>query len=327
MNNNFHIFKTFDAYNNKMETGNFFPVYYGIEVTRHCNFKCIICPHSQLSSKEKGHMDEKTFEKIVLAISPFAKIIKLHWIGEPLLHPKIIDLIKFVRKNTSAKLYLSTNGSMLSGKKSEQIRSSGIDKLIITLNGFYQPNNKILKLKKQILKNAEFFINSVLNKGGPICHLKMFKFKDNDEEINKFIQKWTCNDCVIADIMWISNWAGNVPGIRNISDFRNPISNNTRTPCSDLWFKMQIDWRGSVALCCFDAKCSINIGNIKQNNIEELWHNIIIKKIRKEQINDTYTGICSACLDWAVPSEYEFWYKDEELIKDPQRIWTGEKLI
>ena len=113
---NSHILVTLDAYRNSIVSGGFFPVYYGIEVTRLCNYACIMCPNFQFSNNNKGHMDIELFKKIIKDISPYAEIIKLHLVGEPLLHPRIIQMIKFARMNTGAQLHLSTNASLLSGK-------------------------------------------------------------------------------------------------------------------------------------------------------------------------------------------------------------------
>ena len=107
-NRNKHIDLTLKAYNENAVSGDFFPVYYGIEVTRQCNFRCIMCPNQQFAKNQKGHMDIDLFNKIIHKIAPYAEIVKLHWIGEPLLHPQIIDLIKIARSNINTKLNLVT---------------------------------------------------------------------------------------------------------------------------------------------------------------------------------------------------------------------------
>lgn len=326
-NNN--VLLTHDAYNNALISGKFFPVYYGIEVTRHCNYACIMCPHSQFLKEEKGHMDIKLFKKIIDDISPFAEIIKLHWIGEPLLHPRIIQLIEYARKNTTAQLYLSTNASLLKGKKAEEIRCSGIDKLIISLDGM-SPNS-YEKIRKNgcyhsVIKNIESFIQSVKKKGGPLCHIKMIQFNSNKYELELFKKNWSKYINVMVDVMWLSDWAGNVPNARELTHCHNPICKRKREACSDLWFKMQIDWSGRVAICCFDAKVSVEIGDVNKNKISEIWQCSILQDIRKKHIMKKFTGLCANCLDWAVPSEYEFWYTTNELIEDPQQIWNKQKI-
>ena len=62
---NKQVQSTLEAYQTQLVSGNFFPVYYGIEVTRHCNFACIMCPNSQYSNNERSHMDMKLYKKII----------------------------------------------------------------------------------------------------------------------------------------------------------------------------------------------------------------------------------------------------------------------
>lgn len=321
------IYAVLKAYQAQLISGNFPPVYYGIEVTRHCNFACIMCPNSQYPDNDKGHMDINVFKKIIDEIAPYAEIIKLHWVGEPLLHPQITKLIEYARNNTRAQLYLSTNASLLFGVKAEGIRQSGLDKLIISLDGSSVNSYESIRRKgnySEVVNNIDAFIQSVNQKGGPLCHIKMIQFKKNDSEIEFFKKRWSSYKSIMVDVMWLSDWAGNVPGVRKLTIYHNPISKKSRKACSDLWFKMQIDWSGKIALCCFDAKGSIIIGDITKDSVVEAWHSLELQTIRRQHIDNKISGICKNCLDWATPNEYEFWYTKDELIEDPQRIWFDE---
>ena len=321
---NKHIESALNAYETQLISGAFSPVYYGIEVTRHCNFACIMCPHSQYSENEIGHMDIMLFQKIIDQIAPYAEIIKLHWVGEPLLHPKIFKLIDYARVNTDAQLYLSTNGSLLSGKKAERLRQSGLDKLIISMDGDTAGSYESIRRNgnfSKVLKNVDAFIQAVNEKGGPLCHVKMIQFVANESEIESFREKWSYYKNVMVDVTWLSDWAGNMPNISKLTNFHNPKSIKTRQACSDLWFKMQIDWSGKVALCCFDAKCTVEIGDLTKDSVGEAWHSLPMQIARQQQIAGKVHGICKKCCDWATPNEYEFWYTTEELIEFPQRIW------
>lgn len=232
--------------------------------------------------------------------------------------------IEYARGKTEAQLFMSTNASMLSGIKADQIRQSGLDKLIISLDGASANSYESIQTKgnySEVINNIDSFIKSVDAKGGPLCHVKMIQFKTNESEIEYFRKKWSNYKNIMVDVTWLSDWAGNVSDIRNLTDYHNPISKKTRESCSDLWFKMQIEWSGKVALCCFDAKGSIEIGDLTRQTVAEAWHSMKIQTIRRQHITKKISGICTKCLDWATPNEYEFWYTAEELIENPQRIW------
>ncbi len=71
-----------------------------IEVTSKCNLKCVMCKRT-LNPQKEGYMSPEMWEQIMLdllnsklrvkAITPF-------WYGEPLLHPKLLDMLKFAFK-------------------------------------------------------------------------------------------------------------------------------------------------------------------------------------------------------------------------------------
>ena len=49
------------------------------------------------------------------------------------------------------------------------------------------------------------------------------------------------------------------------------ISNDIKEPCSDLWRRMFIWWDGKINPCDVDYKSLLSVGNIKENNISNLW--------------------------------------------------------
>lgn len=315
---------TLRAYNDGLLTGDFYPVYYGIEVTRLCNLACVMCPHPQFAAAEKGHMNLDLFKQIVDQIAPHAEIIKLHWIGEPLLHPSIVEMTKYAKQNSDAKIYMSTNATMLKGELAEGIRTFGLDELIISLDGNSKNTYEHIRVHgnfDKVVTNVEAFLQKVMKYGGPVCHLKMIQFRANVDESKAFQKRWSKFPNVMTDVTWLSDWAGNVENTRALSEFHNPIESSERVACSDLWFKMQIDWRGNVALCCFDANNTVNIGNLVLESLENVWQSSALQAFRQRHLEKRYNGICKNCFDWATPSEYEFWYSDDELIRDPQSIW------
>src|SRR3954464_15954602 len=98
------------------------PPIYVIEPTNSCNVDCIMCPNRHY--KEHGTMSFDLFVAIIDQISPYAKVIMLYFVGEPLLHPRIVDMIRYCKAHTSARIVLSTNAMLLDGLLAEQIIES-----------------------------------------------------------------------------------------------------------------------------------------------------------------------------------------------------------
>ena len=131
----------------------FFPAIYFIEPTNACNLSCIMCPNSRLSNNE-CFMDFNLFKKIIDEIKYVAKVIRLNYRGEPLLHPKIIEMIRYCKENTFARISLSTNGTLLNTKLSEKLIRIGIDEIIFSLD-----SNSPETYYKRILIYTAFLTN------------------------------------------------------------------------------------------------------------------------------------------------------------------------
>jgi len=288
-----------------------------------------MCPHPQYKQHEKGNMSYELFTKIIDQIAPYAEIIKLHWVGEPLVNKNIVKMIRYARAKTSAKLFMSTNASLLSGQLAVDIRKSGLDKIIFSLDGDSKETFERIRIHgnfDQVTNNITNFIEAVARDGGPICEVKMIQFDTNASEMSQFREKWDQYDCTIVHVMWLSSWAGQLSELENMSSFTSPYATRERQSCADLWFKMQIDWTGKVALCCFDWSGEVILGDVNLQPIFSIWQGDVIKRERERHIASDYIGICRNCKEWARVDEYDFWYEYSNLKSDPSMIWYSNKI-
>ena len=87
-----------------------------LELTNKCNFHCDFCP-SDSQTRVIGFMDlelaKKTYEEV--ADKKLALQVDLHLMGEPTLHPKLIEILIF-GASKNVKTELVTNGSTLVAK-------------------------------------------------------------------------------------------------------------------------------------------------------------------------------------------------------------------
>jgi radical SAM protein with 4Fe4S-binding SPASM domain len=106
-----------------------------LEVTNICNFDCWFCPRSAMTRKQ-GMMEFSDFKNIILGLekAKFLKEVAIAGIGEPTLHPKLNEMIAFIKENSSLKVVLTTNASKLNNDEFiENLLRSGVDKITISL--------------------------------------------------------------------------------------------------------------------------------------------------------------------------------------------------
>lgn len=97
-----------------------FPQHVNIEVTNRCNASCPMCPMQNMKRKE-GNMSFSLFQKIVdeCADNGVEKI-KYHIAGEPLIHPKLEEMIEYSKEAGIPDTHLTTNASLLTKERGKK---------------------------------------------------------------------------------------------------------------------------------------------------------------------------------------------------------------
>jgi len=303
---NYEVIKS--SYEGK-NTEPFLPSYFVIETSSLCNFSCSICPHQNMPLDRKGKMDMALFNEILKQIKDYAKVIQLYWMGEPLLHGSIFDMISLCKKETQAKIMISTNGSLLTDENIRKLLDAGVDKIIVSMDA--ADNNEIYSNIRtdgnlaQLNSNVErlIFENKKQNKKAEIL-LQFIQLHENESERDAFKSKWSDSGCDIS-FSCLYTWCNQMPELTEKSAFLSPMIGTQRVACSDLWFKACIRFDGKVSLCCFDWNNSVCLGDLKKESVKEVWNNALINQIRSEHRKNIYGRLCKDCDAWAVIGEYE----------------------
>lgn len=287
-----------------MMQNNAAPQYFIIEPTRRCNFRCFMCPNRFYSDNEKGDMTLDDFSIIVSKIAPHAKVVQLYWMGEPLLNQNLFDFISILKEKTKAKIIVSTNGSLLTEETARKIDDAGLDTLIIDVD-----TGNSAKIYSQIRISGDFSLlcSNIEMTMSVFKHTKIvlqfLEFEINKAEREQFIQKWQNRNCKL-EFSWIDTWAGQMKKLERSTSSLSPYIGEKRMPCSDLWHKMAINYRGEVNLCCHDYLQKYDLGNLIDENVDTVWNSQLLNKIRNEHEMNEYSGLCENCLEWAKVSEY-----------------------
>ena len=92
-----------------------------LDLTNMCNLRCPMCYISYFKFKKRGFLDYALFRKIInelFEINAYVEMIKLYWIGEPLLHPQFARMLEYIffkksKRNWFRHTMTSTNGLAL----------------------------------------------------------------------------------------------------------------------------------------------------------------------------------------------------------------------
>jgi len=275
------------------------PIRLWIEPTSFCNLRCIMCPNKDIPKSEKGFMEFSLFKKIIDEVSTFVHDINLFHRGESLLHPGIFKMIKYA-KDKGLSTRLNTNATLLNEKKSYEILESGLDFLSFSFDGYdkktYEKirvganfdrtlNNIIdfLLIKKKLCKNSPYTTFTVIE--FPEDSFTLVK-KDAKEQ---FIKKFNSLPLDHFVIRVPHNWSG----IYNTKD----ASDKNFACCTFPWYSLTIFWDGSVLPCPQDFFGKLNLGNMKDSSLQDIWNGskevLLRERLSKKEYKDVVP--CSSC--------------------------------
>lgn len=126
-----------------------------IEPTNICNLMCRTCMRN-VWDEQPGRMDTATFAAIRdgIAALPEKPLVFFGGLGEPLSHPKIVEMVAQV-KAQGARVELITNGTLLTARRSKQLIDAGLDTLWVSIDGARPESYSDVRLGAQLSKVIE----------------------------------------------------------------------------------------------------------------------------------------------------------------------------
>jgi radical SAM protein with 4Fe4S-binding SPASM domain len=224
-----------------------------------------------------------------------------------------------VKYASSKKIYTatSTNAHYLTDENARKTVESGLDRLIISIDGTSQEVYKQYRVGGNLDKVMEGAANIIkwrkkLNSKTPFVFFQFLVVKHNEHQIEeiKRIAKEIGVDEVRFKTAQVYDYEndpnGLIPTIDKYSRYKKKADgtfvpkNKMANRCWKLWHANVITWDGLVVPCCFDKDALHQLGNLKNQNMSEIWQNDNYKQFRAELLKSRRNiDICSNCSEGA----------------------------
>jgi radical SAM protein with 4Fe4S-binding SPASM domain len=286
------------------------PAYVSVEPTTFCNLKCPECFTSQPSfTRPKGSLSIEKFQGIMNQTSEYGFYLNLYFQGEPFMNPDIIDFIRMA-KRSGFYIAVSTNGHFLNETVAENLIQSGLDRLIVSLDGTdaatynaYRKNGDFEKVISGIQNMVAF--KKRKKSMHPFIELQFVLTKKNQhhqKEIKQLGKRLGVNQVKIKSFQLLNfnkadEWLPD-ENTRYKTGKNGAVSINSKLPnrCSRMWNSCVLTWDGNVVPCCFDKNASYTMGNVLYHDFDEIWasksYDIFRRKVFSERKN---IDICRNC--------------------------------
>jgi radical SAM protein with 4Fe4S-binding SPASM domain len=274
-----------------------FPPYLLIEPNAACNLKCPMCFQIDKTFTRKPFMGVMKWDLFTKVVDEANEIgvgaITLASRGEPLMHPKISDMLYYISKKENIfELKINSNGSFLTEKLCHDIFKSNVTTVVISADHYEKKTFE--ELRK--FSNFEKIVNNV-----KLLHsIREQFYKDCETEIRisgvdyyknldrkKFQKFWEPFSDNVSASGAVERW----------DTYNNTKIEDMTSPCTFLWDRMYVWHDGKVNPCDADYKSYLTYGNVKENTIYDVWNGNLLKNHRKMHLEKKRNKLvpCDRC--------------------------------
>src|ERR1700712_5535075 len=290
-----------------------YPLSISFEPTTSCNLRCPECPSGlRAFTRPTGMLQKDFFKDTIDQLYKDLLYLVFYFQGEPFLNPGFLEMVKYA----SAKgIYTatSTNAHYLNDENAKKTIESGLDRLIISIDGTTQDVYQQYRVGGNLDKVIEGAKNIVkwkkaLKSKTPFVFFQFLVVKHNEHQIEeiKALAKEIGVDQVrfkSAQVYDYENDPNNlIPVNEKYSRYKRnadgsfKAKNKMANRCSKLWHANVITWDGLVVPCCFDKDAMHRLGNLKKESFKQIWNNDNYKQFRGELMKGRKNiDICSNC--------------------------------
>lgn len=253
-----------------------------LELSAYCNLECSICPVNRTMRRKKGFMSADLAKKILADNRGLSFALLYHW-GESLLHPGLFSIIAFA-KTRGIKVFLTTNGVLLSPENVRLLLNSGLERITISMDGTAEAYEKIRHYPyKKLEENILYLLSERDRYKSPLkVDLDMTVTEENEGSVNDFRNRWAgaVDMLRIHPLLYI--------GKETVAPARNH--------CNEAWRgNLIVLWDGRVVPCCADYEGGLVLGDANLNTLREIINGPQAIGLRKALLNGNFPSLCRNC--------------------------------
>jgi radical SAM protein with 4Fe4S-binding SPASM domain len=303
----YHISK-----NTKNSLNKGYPISIAIEPTTSCNLRCPECPSGlRQFTRSIGMLEPVFFKQTIDSVYKELIYLTFYFQGEPYLNPHFLEMVKYANEK---KIYTSTstNAHYLTPEMATKTVASGLDRLIISIDGTTQETYEQYRIGGTLSKVIDGTKNIVeakrnLNSNTPHIVFQFLVVKPNEHQLNDVKQlavKLGVNEVVFktAQVYDFKNGNALIPDnikysrYKKNSDGTYQIKNKLLNQCWRMWSSCVITWDGAVVPCCFDKDAKYKLGDLKTEAFQTVWQSLQYNTFRKSILKSRQEiDICKNC--------------------------------
>ena len=296
-----------------------FPAMVVMEITNICNSECVHCPYKFISKQKDYkplHMSWELYKKVAEEVSAHKGVLfRFVCDGEPLMHPRFVNMIRFAKAKGIFPVNFITNGMLLNEELAKKVLDAGTDIVEISLDALTKATYDKIRNGSDfdlVTSNVHRFIEMRNKKKSRTkIFVSIIDQKEAEGELNQFVDYWSGRVDKVLTRVYTS-----IGGL--VDEKKLKIScDGDRWPCPQLWRRIFINVDGFAEFCVEDWNDETIIGDVNRKSIKEIWDSPEYKKVREAHLLRNFEDVayCNKCKDWKAREwSYDYFYAVEQVL-------------
>lgn len=296
-----------------------FPSRINLELTNHCNQRCVLCPR-QAFTRPLGFMADDVYERVVRECAAHPTRLWLHFLGEPLLHKGLPRMIRFAKAQGVPEVGLSTNAVTLRGVLADELLASGLDRLECSVDADDPAGYLAMRGRdhfERVIRNVREFLlrKRALAAERPVTSIQLMRTPAVESSLADLVAAWRPflgpHDFVMTIVP--AGFAGAV--------VVPPGAAERRTPCRWLFSSLMVLQDGTVTMCGADWDARAPLGNVRAQPLAAIWNGSELARRRRAHEEGRFgaVAVCGGCEDWRLADGRGYANALAEVDADPAR--------
>ncbi len=283
-----------------------------IEPTNICNLRCPLCTTGAGEmERSNGKMSLETFRELMRHFGEDIFFLLIYHQGEPYINPHFLEFVE-IAKRKNIYVTTSTNGHYFTEENIRRTVESGLDSMIVSLDGVGQDSYERYrvggKMEKVIEGTRALLAEKKRRKSRtPNVALQFLVMKHNEHELPQVkklaesmgVDRLLIKNIEVRSLQEADEWLPQNEAFRryDLHDDDFIVKGADKKYCSRPWLSTLVNWDGTFVPCCFDKNGKYPMGNIHQISVPEgVWHSGAYKDFRARLLADRkQIDICRNC--------------------------------
>lgn len=285
-----------------------FPLIITVEPTNACQNKCVYCSR-QLMNRKIGFMSIDTMDAIAKEAGAHGAAIRHGGFGEPLMHPKITDIVSACKKHNVLTTVFS-NCNLLTEDMMRSFIDSGLDEIRFSSSGITPDEHNEIRKNSNYNKDFDaklrmaYEIREKMNSKRPFLTLYSNVIDYDTEVFRENIDRYKNRYIEYADKVDIDlTMFSRVKHLDHVKDLylRQKVE-EVHKKCVTLFLKVIVHWNGDVFACdrVYNYEHQYYLGTIGKEGftIEKGYNSDIMAELRQNlsySMNHNQYALCKDC--------------------------------